>query len=187
MVDLEVLSKKNLEKLAKECNITLRSGNKANYMDQIINAGINENRLIKLVNKYPHTGRPSKKRAKEISQQKAYSMTKIEERVNLLEEQVRFLMSKIGGVEVKLVQRESFDLASESNNSTSIGSIIKTHIPPGDSMTIDELIKIKELQKFSLNSIEQAIITLIDNEVFDVSQGGSIQKIGGNIGRLIRR
>ncbi len=187
MVDLDVLTKNSLEKLAEECNISLKSGNKGPLIKQIENAKIPEEKLKNLIDKYPQTGRPSKKGKKKQKLQPSSTVSNLENRIAMLEKQVKFLMSKMDGVEVKLAQGESFAITSRTGYSSNIGAVIKAHVKPGESITIDKLIQLNDLQKFSLNSIEQAIIALIDNEVFDVSHGGSIQKIGGNIGRIIRR
>ncbi len=96
-------------------------------------------------------------------------------------------MLKIGGVEIKLAKDVSPDIFGRTNELFNIKNIIKNKITPGESMTIDELVKIKELQNFSLNILEQAVNDLIDDEVFDASEGYSKKKFGGNIGLLIRR
>ena len=112
---------------------------------------------------------------------------KLEKRINLLEQQVKFLMSKVDGIEVDLAERRSSKLIGGGYSISNIQNVIKSNVLPGDSISIDEIISITELQQYPINLIEKAIIDLIDDEIFDVSEGRSIQKIHGNIGRLIRR
>ena len=112
---------------------------------------------------------------------------KIEGRINLLEKQVRFLMSKVDKLEVLLAKWRSSDLSIGDKNSSYIKNIIISKVNPRESISIDEILGIENLQKYSKTAIEKVIIDLIDDEVFDGSEGRSNQKILGNIGRLIRR
>ena len=96
-------------------------------------------------------------------------------------------MSKIDNIEVQLAKGRTSELIGGGYNISAIQNIIKSKVLPGDSISIDEIISIRELQKYPINLIEKAIIDLIDDEVFDASEGRSIQKLQKNIGRLIRR
>ncbi|MGM0470137.1 MAG: hypothetical protein ACQERB_15160, partial [Promethearchaeati archaeon] len=64
---------------------------------------------------------------------------------------------------------------------------IKLLLEPGEAITIDELIKVEELQNISFNLLKQAINKLIASGALEASEGKSIQKIQGNIGELIRK
>jgi len=114
-------------------------------------------------------------------------MVKLEERVNLLEEQVKFLMSKIDNFEVYLAKERSSKQVGGGYNIFDVQKIIKSKVLQGDSISIDEIMNIKKLKKYPKNLIEKAIIDLIDDEIFDGSEGRSSQKIQENIARLIRR
>ncbi len=115
------------------------------------------------------------------------AMERLENRINLLEKQVKYLMSKLGGVEVKLANEKDKNTTYSSEKIKIIKKIIKSKVLPGDSMSIDDLTRIKELQKFPIALLEKGINELIDDEIFDASKGYSVKKINGNIGLLIRR
>ena len=66
-------------------------------------------------------------------------------------------------------------------------SFIKSIVSPGESITIDELIEIKEIQKIPLIALKHSIYDLIEEGIFNGVQGNSRQKIGGKIGTLIRK
>jgi hypothetical protein len=187
LVDLNELPVKYLDKIANDCNITFKkSSNKAEKIKIILNAGIPENNLKGLFEKYLNEYEASKKPKKEVKGTPT-SITKLEERVSLLEEQVKYLTSKINGASVKLTEGPASEGARESSDLIEVKSIIKSKLLPGDSIAIDELTKIKELESFSLTIIEQAIFDLIDEDVLDASEGDSIQKMNGTIARLIRK
>lgn len=58
---------------------------------------------------------------------------------------------------------------------------------PGDSINIDDLIKLRELQTSSFSMLKEGINDLIQKGVIIASKGSSIQKIDGIIGKLTRR
>jgi len=196
MVDLNELPVKYLDKIAKDCNITFKkSSNKAEKIRTILNASVPENNLKELsekyLNEYEASKRP-KKPVKEISSsieklEAISSIEKLEDRVSLLEEQVKYLTSKIDKAEIKKVEEISPEEIESIKDIIEVKNIIKSKILPGDSISIDELTKIKELESFSMTIIEQAIFDLIDEDVLDSSEGDSIQKMNGTIARLIRR
>jgi len=177
-----------LKKLAKECNIILKSSSKkADKIATILNAGIPKTRLEEVYNKYLAQYQASKRKPKVTKKKTIRQAVKLEKRINLLEEQVKFIMSKIDSFEVYLAKERSTKLIGGGYNISDIQNVIKLKVLPGDSISIDEIISITELQKYPINLIDKAIIDLIDDEIFDVSEGRSVQKIQGNIGRLIRR
>ena len=189
MVDLNKLTVKYLEKLAEECRITFKkSSNKPAKIKTILNAGIPSNKIENLFEKYLAEIKAKKKPSK-VAKKKPESTatTKIVGRVKLLEDQVRFLMSKIDSVEIKIANLKTSNLIGTDTESLEIKNIIKSKILPGNSIAIDDLLDTRKLKKYSFEQIEKAIIDLIDDEIFDVSEGSSRTKIEGNIGRLIRR
>lgn len=189
MVDLNKLTVKYLEKLAEECRITFKKSiNKPAKIKTILNAGIPSNKIENLFEKYLAEIKAKKKSSK-VAKKKPESTatTKIVGRVKLLEDQVRFLMSKIDSVEIKIANLKTSNLIGTETDSLEIKNIIKSKILPGNSIAIDDLLDTRKLKKYSFEQIEKAIIDLIDDEIFDVSEGSSKTKIEGNIGRLIRR
>lgn len=189
MVDLNKLTVKYLEKLAEECRITFKKSiNKPAKIKTILNAGIPSNKIENLFEKYLAEIKAKKKPSK-VAKKKPESTatTKIAGRVKLLEDQVRFLMSKIDSVEIKIANLKTSNLIGTETDSLEIKNIIKSKILPGNSIAIDDLLDTRKLKKYSFEQIEKAIIDLIDDEIFDVSESSSKTKIEGNIGRLIRR
>jgi len=189
MINLNKLTVPYLGKLAKEFNITFKSSDKKpDKIRKIKNAGIPEDRLEKQFKKYLARYEESKKKptppGKAKSSQQSSSLVK---RIDLLENQMKYIMSKIGSIDVILAKDRTDELVGGGFKIAEIQNIIKSKILPRDSISIDELISLHELDKYPKNLIEKAIINLIDDEIFDVSEGRSIQKILGNIGRLIRR
>ena len=188
MVSLNKLTIPFLKELAKECKVVIKKEDrKSDMIKRIENSGIGNKRLQSLFEKYYSQYKSSRKKGKTIPKKPKQDFVILEERIRLLEEQVKFLMSKIGGVEVKLAREITPEIIGATNDLVNVKNIIKSKILPGDSITIDELTKLKDLQNFSITLIEQAINDLIDDEIFDASEGYSIQKIGGNIGLLMRR
>jgi len=188
MFNLNKLTVPYIEKLAKEFNITFKSSDKKpDKIRKIKNAGIPEDRLEKQFKKYLARYEESKKKSTpgkvKSSQQSSYLV----KRIDLLENQIKYIMSKIGSIEIILAKDNTDELVGGGFKIAEIQNIIKSKILPRDSISIDELISLHELDKYPKNLIEKAIINLIDDEIFDVSEGRSIQKILGNIGRLIRR
>ena len=188
MINLNKLTVSYLGKLAKEFNITFKSSDKKpDKIRKIKNAGIPEDRLEKQFKKYLARYEESKKKptpSKAKSSQQSSSLVK---RIDLLENQIKYIMSKIGSIDIILAKDRTDELVGGGFKIAEIQNIIISKILPRDSISIDELISLHELDKYPKNLIEKAIINLIDDEIFDVSEGRSIQKILGNIGRLIRR
>jgi hypothetical protein len=176
MVNLNVLRVVDLRALAKECKIKLKSGRKADYIKQIQSAGIKEADLKELVDKY--------KKAKASGKA---NITKLEQRVDDLEKQMSFMMKKLGRIEAKISAKEIQPISNSDLNIYKIKQKLISLISKGDSRTVDELMQIKTFKKIPNYAIEQAIIELIDEEIFDGAAGGSKIKIDDSIGRIIRR
>ena len=188
MVNLSRLTVKYIEKLAIECNVSLKkSDNKSTKIKTILKAGIPNSKLNDLFQKNLAEYEASKKPKKVSKTIPVVPVKKIDGRVSLLEKQVKYLMSKIDDFEIKIANLKSPTMIGTSDNLSEIKKLIISKVSPGDSMLVDELFDIKALKKFSLASIEKAAIELIDDEYFDVSEGSSKTKLEGNIGRLIRR
>ena len=188
LIDLNKLTVKYLEEIAKECGISLnKSSKKSEKIRTIANAGISEEILKELFEKYLSKYESTKKPTKRSETQSSSLNSSLENKINLLEQQVKYLMSKIEGVENKSDDIKAFTPPEKKDDLRDIEEIIISKIPQGASMSIDELIQIKELQEFSMKLIEQAIIELINDNIFNVFEGPSTQKIKGNIGRLVRK
>ncbi|NHJ20951.1 MAG: hypothetical protein EAX91_08420 [Candidatus Lokiarchaeota archaeon] len=181
MASLENLTVSLLDKLAKEIGIKFtKKDKKIDKITKINNVGLKELQLNQLIQKYQEQKSKIKKTSKdEISELKG--------RVKLLEEQVRFLISEINVSKVSLVNKDDHDIITVTTDLAEIKKFLKSLISSGESITIDELIEMTEIQKIPLITLKHSIYDLIDEDVFDVAEGKSRQKIGGKIGVLIRK
>lgn len=109
----------------------------------------------------------------------------LEQRVNLLENQIQFIMKKLSAIDVKLASNTQ--MTADLSDLSPIKGYIKRLIPKGRSMTIDEIALSDGLRNYEWLVIEKALIDLIDDEIFDASESNSSRKIAGNIGRIMRR
>jgi len=180
MVSLNDLTVSLLDKLAKECNIPLKKSLTKKEKIEIINgANIEDLKLRELIQKYL-TIKKSRKKPKDDL------ISELKGRIRLLEEQVKFLMSKISVSEVKLSDDENQEIITITSDLRDIKRFIKSVIKPGESISIDELIEIRELQKIPLITLKHAIYDLIDENIVNSSEGKSRQKLGGKINTLTR-
>lgn len=181
MANLNDLTVSLLDKLAKECKIKIKkSDKKTEKIEKIKQAGIDNEKLEKLIYKYLTQKKANKKSSKDI-------ISELKGRIKLLEEQMKFIMSKISVTEVTLAKEENIDFITITSNLGDLKKFIKSLIRPGETITIDEIIEIQELQKIPLVTLKHAIYDLIEEDIFNVSEGTSRLKIGGNIGALQRK
>ena len=181
MADLNDLTVYYLEKLAKECNITLKkSSTKIEKIKKIKKANISKEHLERLVRKFL----AKKEKSKEVSRN---SKRELETRINKLEEQVKLLTSTLSELKQRRNRGETRESIEKVSNLDDVKRTIISMILPGEALTIDELIGTKEIQRYPLSMITQAIIDLIKDEELVGAEGNSIQKIGGKIGMLIRK
>lgn len=181
MADLDDLTVSLLEKLAKEIGVKLNKKDKKEVkISKIRSADLNEFRLKQLIQKYYEVKtRPKKSSKDQISELKG--------RVKLLEEQVKFLMSEISVSKISLMKEDNHDILTITTDLAEIKKFLKSIISPGESITIDELIEMSEIQKIPLITLKHSIYDLIDENVFEAAEGKSRQKIGGKIGLLKRK
>ncbi len=180
MIRLEKLTIALINDLAKECNIKFEGKlSKKEKIALIENSDIDQKTLEELTLKYlEKKGKPKRKSKDELSELKG--------RVRLLEDQIKFLMSKISVSEVTLSKEKDSDIITVISNLSDIKKFIRSLLSPGESISIDELIELKEIQKIPLVTLKHAVYDLIEEEIFEVIDGNSRQKIGGKIGRLKR-
>ncbi|TXT62635.1 MAG: hypothetical protein BAJALOKI3v1_530015 [Promethearchaeota archaeon] len=198
MAQLNDLTIPYIKKLASELEIDLKRGRKADLISQIKNSGISATKLDSLIEKYLK----EKNKAKIKKKRKLLDIPELEQRIEKLEGQVEFLMSVIKtknqlshkkpNLIKQTIKREhappiNRDLPEvELNTQSDIRLFLKMLLNPGDTITIDEIVRIDALQNISLNLLTQAINDLINNGIFEPIEGESIQKIQGNIGKLMR-
>ncbi len=181
MANLSDLTVPLLDKLAKEIGIKFnKKDKKPDKIAKIKSAGLDELQLDQLLRKYYGQKSTPKKTNQDV-------ISELKGRVKLLEEQVKFLMSEISVSKVSVMKENGRDILTVTTDLAEIKKFIKSLISPGESITIDELIEINEIQKIPLITLKHSIYDLIDDNVFDVAEGNSRQKIGGKIGVLIRK
>lgn len=185
-----------IKKLAEELQIDLKPGIKEELIEQIKNSEVSSSYLEVLIVKYLK----EKNKAKIKKKRKLLDIPELEERIEQLEEKVENLISSIEsnisdshkilkiGEKEKIVPKvkKKPSVKTEIKDLADIQNFIKSILKPGDSISIDELIRIDELQNISLNLLNQAINSLINEGSLKATEGRSIQKIQGNIGKLIR-
>ncbi|MHA1996820.1 MAG: hypothetical protein ACTSU9_01810 [Promethearchaeota archaeon] len=189
MLDLNNITVANLKNLAKKLGIKLKGRVKNDYIQEIMNSGVDSTLLEKEASAFIKKKSRATKRPKKVTTGSAKtplspSTKKIEARFANIEHQIKFIMEKISSLE-SLIQ--SSGKAPRRSSVQEIKVVMKKLIPHGKSVNIDSLLKAKEMMKFDRNSTERAILELIDDEVFDASESSSKEKIDGYIGRIIRR
>ena len=110
----------------------------------------------------------------------------METRITRLENQVKHLVSLLAKSQIKINEEKTSSVIGKYNTTEDPKEIIKSIIFPGESISIDYLIKINELQKFPIKTIELAVKELIIERSFDAFEGKSSQKLDGNISILTR-
>ncbi len=187
MVNLKQLNVPYLNKLAKELNISFKGKPNGNDKRKIIKASnISEKTLSEMISVL-YEEQIAKKGQKTINKRVPKSSAAIETRFSLIEEQIKFIMSKITQIESKLARNISKSTKISENLMDKIKAIIISELSPGQKISVDNLLKIKKFGKISISNIGRAIEELIDEEVLDCSDGRSTQKIGKDIAILIRR
>ena len=125
-----------------------------------------------------------------LSEKKALnkrSKKDLERRIIVLEDQVELLMNTLSELKSDQIKGNVKKLIKKVSDVDDVKRIILSLIVPGKSITIDDLIGIKELQKYPLYMITQAIIDLMEEDALIGAEGNSVQKIGGKVGLLIRK
>jgi len=160
---------------------------KADIIDELTKMNLNQIELEKFINtikpqKAKKASKKSSKKAPKTSspQKKPEKLTikDLDDRVSRLERQMKIILEK---------NESDQDFQVDQNEVSKIKQIIYGLIQPGASRTIDEIVNNDIMRTKKWHNIERALLDLIDDEVFDVSEGNSKKKLTGNIGRLIRR
>ncbi|MEJ2279687.1 MAG: hypothetical protein P8Y70_18380 [Candidatus Lokiarchaeota archaeon] len=165
MVNLNRLTIPYIKKLAKECNIDLRSGRKTELIEQIELANIPETKLENLIERYLN-----------------------EKSRNKIKRKKKQLWSILNTSLNNENQKNSELILQSPTNLEAIKEFISEYLEHGDKIKVDDLFKIDQLQKIPLTLITKAITQLIEEDILNVSEeGNSIQKIDGTISILIRK
>ena len=181
MARLNDLTVSLLDKLAKECDIQFESGyRKADKIAKIESLNLPESKLENLISKYLSLKKDHKRSPKDV-------ISELKGRIKLLEEQVKYLMSQVSVSDVEVSTENNRELIKITSDLSDIKRFIKSIINPGESITIDQLIEIKEIQKIPLVTLKHAIYDLIDDNIFELIEGSSRQKLFGKIGIIKRK
>ena len=142
MEKLNNLTVPMLNKLAKEYGIQFKKGDKKPDKIAILrNAKIPKDKLEQHIEEYLSQKRIKKKSSKN-------TLLELKGRIRLLEDQVKFLMSKISVSDVRISKEKDRDIITITSDLGDIKKFVKSMLTPGDSITIDELIEIKSCKKF---------------------------------------
>ena len=181
MVKLEDLTVSLLDKLAEERGIQFESGDrKTEKIAKIKSSNIPNSELQDLILKFLALKAAKKRTKKDI-------ISELKGRIKLLEEQVKYLMSQVSVSDIEISTENNRDLIKITSDLSDIKRFIKSIIKPGESITIDKLIEIKEIQKIPLVTLKHAIYDLIDDNIFELIEGNSRQKLFGKIGIIKRK
>ena len=176
-----------LRGIAKHFSLNIKKRKKAEFIEELKKAHLDFNEVQKIImDSGTQASAPSKVRetSSKVRVSPSSGSSRIEKRFQNLESQIKYLMNKVSVLETKLVS----PIHSHGNaNQKVISKIILKKLSPGDSMSVDELKNISKLNRFPWQDIEHTILELVDDERLDVSEGASINKINGKIGRIIRR
>ncbi len=104
-------------------------------------------------------------------------------RLENLENQMKFVISKITKIESNSAQSSLTMTYSELER---LEQQILKIIPRGDSISVDELLSKRQFKQTPFNNIEKAILALIDGQKIEGTEGKSKFKVDGYIGRLIQ-
>jgi hypothetical protein len=180
VASLQNLTVPLLDKLAEECEIKFESGyRKSEKIAKIEASNLPEAKLQNLIKKYLSLKEEKIRSKKDI-------ILELKGRIRLLEEQVKFLMSKISVSEVQISTEGNRELIKITSDLSDVKKFIKSLINPGETITIDDLIEIKEIQKIPLITLKHAIYDLIDDNFLETVEGRSRLRLFGKIGILKR-
>lgn len=186
MVDLKAFTLKDLKSIAQTLGWTSKQRTIAGIITEIQNKQISEPKLeeaIKTLNLNP-AGKP-KTSSKNVSARTTnVAASGIESRITQLENQIHFIMDKISSIEARI---GSGDRGAVMINRDQLKALLLRLIPSGKAILIDDLFAHAELRGYSFQVVEKILLDLIDEAIFDVSDGSSKLKLQGNIGLLIRR
>lgn len=181
MAKLEDLTITLLDRLAEERGIQFESlDKKAEKIAKIKSSNIPHSELQDLILKLLALKEAKKRSKKDI-------ISELKGRIKLLEEQVKYLMSQVSFSDLEISTENNRELIKITSDLSDIKRFIKSIINPGESITIDELIELKEIQKIPLVTLKHAIYDLIDDDIFELIEGNSRQKLFGKIGIIKRK
>ena len=124
------------------------------------------------------------------------TIMKLQKRIDKLEQNIEYLLSNLEKKNQEILKRMELSksretkpikkptLIKEIETIDDIEEFIMSILSPGDSINIDNLIKLRELQTSSFSMLKEAINNLIQKGIVSAFKGDSMQKIDGTIGKL---
>jgi|SRR5271157_69728 len=185
--DLTKLTAVTLLELAKNLNINISKAKKETMAENILKECSDksklEQELATLKGKKVKPVKPSLSKTVKLPAKDDHIVS-LEKRVGIIEEQIKYIISKLTSVDVKLAPTT---MKVDFVEIEKVKSIITSMIRPGESISIESIFLDSRISQHPPAVIEKAILGLIDDEVCDSSEGSGERKIRGTIGRLIRR
>lgn len=199
MADLTDLTLKQLKELAEALGMSKYPQKKEPLAQAIEKAYATHPLVVKTLQEYETSVKGSKKAPAKKTPKKTQSAVKgldsaiemggirnIELRLGQMEKQIAFLMEKVAAIESHMGSSPTPQAASQIESSRLQKMIMKA-VGTRSSITVDDLLGDPMLHGVSEADISRAVVDLIDQGVFDVSDANSRRKINGNIGLLIPR
>ena len=194
MINLNEWSSDSIKAIAKELGIKT-AGTKPKLIEKIEEMRLSDDRLLSVAEKYAKLDKggkstDSKKSSSKVlitspDNQSTNAIALIEQRLQTMEQQIKYVMQKLTQIEVQLSSDQTNNL--NLNGTSEIKQIILKIVPPGSNIKVDELLQKPQLTTFKFDQIERAVLDLIDEERLDFSEGSSIKKFRSSIARIIRR
>lgn len=194
MIDLNQWSLEHIKLIAKELGIKT-TGSKAIIIEKIQSMNLSDEILSSIVEKYPKTTSKSNQKSLKVGIKSttksshtsdSHIPSTIDQRIQNIEEQIKYIMQKLSQIEVRLASEDSRTKIS-LNRISEIKSIILEDLQPGSNIKVDDLLQKPSLTNYSFEQIESAVIELIDEERLDFAEGSSKKKFRQTIARIIRR
>ena len=199
MADLTDLPPKQLKELAKALGMSNFPKTKAPLAKAIEKSYATHPLVMKTLKEYETAAKEPKKGAAKKAAKKTQPAAKsldsaiesgglrnLELRLGQIEKQIAFLMDKVAAIESHMGVSPN-PQATPQIDSSRLQKIIMKVVGARSSITVDDLLGEPMLRGVAEADIGRAVVDLIDQGVFDVSDANSRRKINGNIGLLIPR
>ncbi len=204
---LKALNIKQLHEIARQYQIQLKPGKKQDIIHALLLSSISKVEWKTILSTYlksksTKTTSESSKSIQTVSSLSSIStssinnavsqLSSLEQRLDRLEIQVQQILTQLSmAPSSQLREVLPSTTVSSSFPSTQLISRVKfeitSHISPGESMTIDEILCFPSCESLPKALFDQIISELIDDALFDGAEANSQVKIQGSIGRIIRR
>lgn len=190
-INLNDFRKNDLIIISRELGLKIpKNKKKAVFITEIEKFNQNEKNLINIIKKHeliPKFTTTSKKTSIKSKNTIDFNHFKaLETRVDNIETQIKFIIEKINSLLLSntVYQKETGEIITEKEI-IKIKKILMRAFSRGSSFSVDEIFQLKELKLYSFDTIEKVILRLIDDGIFEGTDGTSSIKIDKYIGRII--